>query len=110
MRWLAVRFDTLAGLATGSTALFVVCLKGQVPPALAGLAMSYSGQMSGIFQFTMRMFSETELRFISVERINHYLKVSLDYKQSIFPLITNICYYYYYYLHYDYYWHYYYRH
>ena len=80
MRWLAVRYDTIAGIATGTTAIFVVCLKGQVPPALAGLAMSYSGQMSGIFQFTMRMFSETELRFISVERINYYLKVTIRLK------------------------------
>ncbi|XP_043273528.1 multidrug resistance-associated protein 5-like isoform X1 [Venturia canescens] len=88
LRWLAVRFDTLAGIATGTTALLVVFLKGQVPPALAGLAMSYSGQMSGVFQFTMRTFSETELRFISVERINHYLKTLIDENKGTKPSTT----------------------
>lgn len=34
-------------------------------------------QLTGLFQFTVRLASETEARFTSVERINHYIKVRL---------------------------------
>ncbi|KAJ8014605.1 hypothetical protein DPEC_G00017370 [Dallia pectoralis] len=45
-----------------------------IPPAYAGLAISYAVQLTGLFQFTVRLLSETEARFTSVERINHYIK------------------------------------
>lgn len=32
-------------------------------------------QLTGLFQFTVRLLAETEARFTSVERINHYIKV-----------------------------------
>lgn len=32
-------------------------------------------QLTGLFQFTVRLASETEARFTSVERIHHYIKV-----------------------------------
>lgn len=32
-------------------------------------------QLTGLFQFTVRLLTETEARFTSVERINHYIKV-----------------------------------
>nr|CAD7428538.1 unnamed protein product [Timema monikensis] len=67
MRWLAIRVDTLA-------AFLVIALHGQVPPALAGLALAYSAHISGMLQYTIRLLSETEARFISVERINAYLQ------------------------------------
>lgn len=34
-------------------------------------------QLTGLFQFTVRLASETEARFTSVERINHYIKVRM---------------------------------
>nr|CAD7442232.1 unnamed protein product [Timema bartmani] len=67
MRWLAIRVDTLA-------AFLVIALHGQVSPALAGLALAYSAHISGMLQYTIRLLSETEARFISVERINAYLQ------------------------------------
>lgn len=32
-------------------------------------------QLTGLFQFTVRLASETEARFTSVERIHHYIQV-----------------------------------
>lgn len=32
-------------------------------------------QLTGLFQFTVRLLTETEARFTSVERIHHYIKV-----------------------------------
>ncbi|XP_015521892.2 ATP-binding cassette sub-family C member 5 isoform X1 [Neodiprion lecontei] len=74
MRWLAVRMDSLSVLITGITAGFVIALKNTVPAPLAGLALSYSAHIAGVFQYTIRLVSETEVRFISVERINHYVR------------------------------------
>jgi hypothetical protein len=57
------------------TSFLTVILHGQVPPALAGLALAYAAHISGVFQYTTRLVSETEVRFISVERINSYIRV-----------------------------------
>nr|XP_050849545.1 ATP-binding cassette sub-family C member 5-like isoform X3 [Vespula vulgaris] len=74
MRWSAVRLDSLAIACCSITAFLIIFLKGKIPAALAGLAMAYATQISGVFQYTVRLMSETEVRFISMERINYYLK------------------------------------
>ena len=43
--------------------------------AFAGLALAYASQLSGIFQYTVRLSTETEARFTSVERIQSYITV-----------------------------------
>ncbi|XP_043795027.1 multidrug resistance-associated protein 5-like isoform X5 [Apis laboriosa] len=74
MRWSAVRLDILAIASSSITTFLVIALKNQISPALAGLAMAYAMQMTGIFQYTVRLMAEIETRFISVERISYYLK------------------------------------
>lgn len=74
MRWSALRLDSLAIASSSITAFLVIFLKAEMSPAFAGLAMAYATQMSGVFQYTVRLMSETETRFISVERISYYLK------------------------------------
>ncbi|TRY99951.1 hypothetical protein DNTS_010308 [Danionella cerebrum] len=68
MRWLAVRLDVISVALISITALMIVLMHGQIPPAYAGLAISYA------VQFTVRLASETEARFTSVERIHHYIE------------------------------------
>lgn len=75
MRWSAVRLDSLVIASSCITALLVISFKNELSPAFAGLAMAYATQMTGVFQYTVRLMSETEVRFISVERISYYLKV-----------------------------------
>jgi hypothetical protein len=58
------------------TAFLTIILHGQVSPALAGLALSYAAHISGVFHYTVRLMSETEVRFISVERMNSYHEVN----------------------------------
>uniref|UniRef100_A0A672S146 Multidrug resistance-associated protein 5-like n=1 Tax=Sinocyclocheilus grahami TaxID=75366 RepID=A0A672S146_SINGR len=75
MRWLAVRLDLISISLITTVALLIVFMHGRIPPAYAGLAISYAVQLTGLFQFTVRLLSETEARFTSVERINHYIKI-----------------------------------
>lgn len=75
-RWLAIRLDAITTLVSGMTALFIVVSRGSLSPALAGLALSYSLQMSGMFQFTVRLVAETQSRFVSVERIQDYIRTT----------------------------------
>uniref|UniRef100_A0A3P9PC68 ATP-binding cassette sub-family C member 5 n=1 Tax=Poecilia reticulata TaxID=8081 RepID=A0A3P9PC68_POERE len=75
MRWLAVRLDLISICLITAVALLIVFMQNQIPPAYAGLAISYAVQLTGLFQFTVRLLSETEARFTSVERINHYIKI-----------------------------------
>lgn len=58
---------------TATTAIFVLIFSGSVSPASCGLALSYAAQLSGIFQFTVRMASEVEAKFVCVERMNRFL-------------------------------------
>ncbi|KAM4742656.1 ATP-binding cassette sub-family C member 5 isoform 2-T3 [Anableps anableps] len=74
MRWLAVRLDIISVSLISMTALMMVLMHGQITPAYAGLAISYAVQLTGLFQFTVRLASETEARFTSMERIHHYIQ------------------------------------
>lgn len=88
MRWSAVRLDSLVIASSFITALLVISLKDELSPAFAGLAMAYATQMTGVFQYTVRLMSETEVRFISVERISYYIRVSYLFACNIiiFPI------------------------
>ncbi|CAB1348462.1 unnamed protein product [Coregonus sp. 'balchen'] len=44
MRWLAVRLDVISVALISITALMIVLMHGQIPPAYAGLAISYAVQ------------------------------------------------------------------
>lgn len=59
----------------GITGGLVVGLRGMIPPAFAGLALAYAGQLTGILQNTVRWASETESRFTSVQRMQTSLQV-----------------------------------
>lgn len=68
LRWLAIRLDCLAVGVTGVTGLLVFIFNGSVSAAAAGLALAYAAQLSGVFQFTVRLASEMEAKLVSVER------------------------------------------
>nr|QAA95907.1 ATP-binding cassette sub-family C member 2 [Diaphorina citri] len=74
MRWLAVRIDVLAVIAMAIITGLTVAFHGSVSPALAGLALTYASHVTGLLQFTVRVFVETELNFLAVERINNCSK------------------------------------
>ncbi|KAM4045947.1 ATP-binding cassette sub-family C member 5-like isoform 2-T2 [Anomaloglossus baeobatrachus] len=73
-RWLAVRLDLISLAVITLTAVCMVFMHGHIDAAYAGLAMSYAVQLTGLFQFTVRLVTETEARFTSVERIHYYIE------------------------------------
>lgn len=73
----------------GITAGLVVTLRGVIPPAFAGLALAYAGQLTGILQNTVRWASEAESRFTSVDRMQTYLQVLL---RTLYHLMRNVIY------------------
>jgi ABC-type multidrug transport system fused ATPase/permease subunit len=72
-RWLALRLDFL-GVATfcsvAAFALFLPLPEEQLP--VVGLALVYALQITGLLQWTVRTFIETENNMTAVERLEHY--------------------------------------
>ncbi|XP_070538464.1 ATP-binding cassette sub-family C member 5-like [Ptychodera flava] len=73
-RWAGMRLDSVAIITTFLTGLMTVLSRGSISPTLCGLALSYSVQFTGQFQFCIRLAAEVEARMTSVERMNYYLK------------------------------------
>ncbi|XP_035537849.1 multidrug resistance-associated protein 9 [Morone saxatilis] len=73
-RWLSFWLDFMAASMTLLVALFVVLSKEEIiSPALKGLAMSYTIQLTGMLQYVVRQATEVEARFNSVERLQEYI-------------------------------------
>lgn len=72
-RWIALRVDTVTVLIIFGVSIFSIWMKGSVPASLAGLAIAYATTLSGMLQFTLRLVTDNEVKFISVERINTYI-------------------------------------
>lgn len=51
-------------------ASLVVVFHNWVPASFAGLALAYSNQLTGMLQYTVRLVTEAESRFLSVQRIH----------------------------------------
>ncbi|KAL2915593.1 hypothetical protein HK105_204778 [Polyrhizophydium stewartii] len=73
-RWLSLRFEVLGGLLTFFTALFGILSRNNssFSPEFFGLAISYSLQISMIFNWCIRQFTDTEIAMNAVERVEFY--------------------------------------
>jgi ATP-binding cassette subfamily C (CFTR/MRP) protein 4 len=77
-RWVGVRVDGISSM------LLVVCVfvaaitKGKIAAALVGLAISYSLQLAGLFQWCVRQSAEVESQMTSVERVLEYASLESE--------------------------------
>ncbi|XP_074516881.1 ATP-binding cassette sub-family C member 12-like isoform X4 [Sebastes fasciatus] len=73
-RWLSFWTDFMSSIMTLLVSLFVV-LSGpdSISPALKGLALSYTIQLTGMFQYVVKQSTDVEARFTSVERLQEYI-------------------------------------
>ncbi|XP_030620675.1 multidrug resistance-associated protein 9 isoform X2 [Chanos chanos] len=73
-RWLSFWLDFMSVSITFVVALFVVLISNDIiNPALKGLALSYTIQLTGMLQFVVKMSTEVEAKFTSVERLLEYI-------------------------------------
>uniref|UniRef100_A0A6Q2ZLR8 ATP-binding cassette sub-family C member 5 n=1 Tax=Esox lucius TaxID=8010 RepID=A0A6Q2ZLR8_ESOLU len=74
-RWLSFWLDFLSTLITLMVALFVVLSPPEtINPAMKGLALSYTIQLTGMLQYVVRLSTELEAKFLSVERLQEYIE------------------------------------
>jgi ABC-type multidrug transport system fused ATPase/permease subunit len=73
-RWMSVRLEALGATLVLFAALFGLFASntGWFSPALFGLSMTYSLQVTGVLNWGIRQFTETEIAMNAVERVAHY--------------------------------------
>uniref|UniRef100_A0A674CX68 ATP binding cassette subfamily C member 12 n=1 Tax=Salmo trutta TaxID=8032 RepID=A0A674CX68_SALTR len=73
-RWLSFWLDFLSASVTLMVALFVALSSPDIiSPAMKGLALSYTIQLTGTLQYVVRLSTELEAKFLSVERLQEYI-------------------------------------
>nr|XP_055061801.1 LOW QUALITY PROTEIN: ATP-binding cassette sub-family C member 12 [Misgurnus anguillicaudatus] len=78
-RWLSFWLDFLSATVTLTVALFVVLSPNEtINPSLKGLALSYTIQLTGMLQFVVRLSTEVEAKFTSVERLLEYITICVS--------------------------------
>ncbi|RUS76537.1 hypothetical protein EGW08_015692 [Elysia chlorotica] len=88
-RWLALRLDLVSAGVALVTGLLILACWDSLNPAMAGLALAFALQMTGLFQFTARLAVETEARFTSVQRMLEYCNDdSSESTSSLQPIET----------------------
>jgi ABC-type multidrug transport system fused ATPase/permease subunit len=71
-RWLACRLDNITTLIAAITVSFCIAARDYLTPSFAALCIVSALQTVGIFQFSVRLFTETENQMSSVERLAVY--------------------------------------
>ncbi|KAI9355946.1 P-loop containing nucleoside triphosphate hydrolase protein [Zopfochytrium polystomum] len=71
-RWLSLRLETLGAVLVFCACAFGIIANKSLSPALFGLSLSYSLQVTQILNFCIRQFTDTEIAMNSVERVEHY--------------------------------------
>lgn len=77
-RWLSIRLEFLGGLLIMTTAVNCVLLRNSLSAAQAGIAMAYSLQITTQLNMMVRMTTELENAFNSVERIQEYTNLEAE--------------------------------
>ncbi|KAK9471309.1 P-loop containing nucleoside triphosphate hydrolase protein [Dipodascopsis tothii] len=77
-RWMSFRSDSLGGLVTAATALFIVLSARHMDSGLAGLSLTYSAMFSENVLWLLFTHAQNEINMNSVERVNEYIDVDQE--------------------------------
>ena len=77
-RWVGIRLDGISNVIVLSVCITVVCLRGRMSPALAGVVLTQSMQLTGLLQFGIRQTAEVENLMTSVQRIRSYAELESE--------------------------------
>lgn len=83
-RWLSLRLDALSASVVLLVGWLAVMLRDNLSLTLSSLSLSYTLQLTGFLQMSVRLASETESNLTAVERLKQYedtlpLEVSHDF-------------------------------
>ncbi|KAJ1569270.1 hypothetical protein HK096_003662 [Nowakowskiella sp. JEL0078] len=84
-RWLGVRLEFIAGILIFVTVILSVAVRSSVGAGFAGLAISYSIQITGFLNWFLRTFTDTEQSMNSAERLLYYAEQLEEEAQEINP-------------------------
>uniref|UniRef100_A0A8C7K1H3 ATP binding cassette subfamily C member 12 n=1 Tax=Oncorhynchus kisutch TaxID=8019 RepID=A0A8C7K1H3_ONCKI len=85
-RWLSFWLDFLSASVTLLVSLFVVLSSPDtISPTMKGLALSYTIQLTGMLQYVVRLSTELEAKFLSVERLQEYIEAPRRVKDALIP-------------------------
>ena len=79
-RWLAIRLEFLGYCIIFLSAIFAVISRGSLSPGIAGLAISYSLNITGVLGMFVRCATDLETNIVSVERCLEYTETPVEVK------------------------------
>ncbi|CAF3899112.1 unnamed protein product [Rotaria sordida] len=71
-RWFGLQLDLMTSLVTLVTAILAVILHDKIDPSTAALSLSYSINLSNLFQYDIRQSADAENYMTSAERVHEY--------------------------------------
>jgi len=77
-RWLAIRLEFLGYCIIFLSAIFAVISRGSISPGIAGLALSYSLNITSILGMFVRSATDLENNIVSVERCLEYTETPTE--------------------------------
>ncbi len=77
-RWLAIRLEFLGYCIIFLSAIFAVVSRGSLSPGTAGLAMSYSLNITGVLGMFVRSATDLETNIVSIERCLEYTETPIE--------------------------------
>lgn len=80
--WCILVLDSLASAIVSIACAFVVFARETVDVSVATMAISYSLMTRGKLQFCIRLSIEAENQFVAAERLQHFHKLALSYREG----------------------------
>ena len=91
-RWLAIRLEFLGYTIVFLAAMFAVLSRRELSPGIAGLAISYSLNITSVLGLFVRCATELETNIVSIERCLEYTETPIEvYIQLTLSIILIDC-------------------
>lgn len=90
-RWLSIRLEFFGYSIVFLAALFAILSRGTLSPGLAGLAISYSLNITSVMGMFVRSLTDLETNIVSIERLIEYSDIQSEVcynRESYFTLFS----------------------
>ena len=87
-RWLTLRLEFIGYCVVLISAIFAVTNRQTLSPGIAGLAISYSMQITSVLARLVRNFTNIETNIVSVERVIEYTETPIEVFNKLLCIYT----------------------